>query len=99
MIDEQGNIINQTGQIIFYFWELIHGEPPKFFPFSEYSMEWIKGNYKGDVFNFNPCEDDLLDVDGRLVNTMGYLIDRSDNIIDKQGDLVFSRELLIEKSG
>lgn len=99
LIDKQGNIINQNGKIIFNFWECIQSEPPKFFNFTEWSMDWILGNHGEEIFSFDPCQDDIYDQDGHLVNTMGYLIDRSENIVSKQGDIVFSRELLGEKLG
>ena len=30
-------------------------------------------------------DDDLYDLDGRLINTKGYLIDKDDNIVDYYG--------------
>jgi len=44
-------------------------------------------------------ENDLYDIDGRLINTKGYLIDKDDNIIDYYGRVVFRRELLTENNG
>jgi len=44
-------------------------------------------------------DDDLYDLDGRLINTKGYLIDRDDNIIDYYGRIVFRKELLNEING
>jgi len=44
-------------------------------------------------------EDDLYDLDGRLINTKGYLIDKDENIIDYYGRIVFRKELLTENNG
>jgi hypothetical protein len=44
-------------------------------------------------------DDYLYDLDERLINTKGYLIDKDDNIVDYYGRIVFRKELLTENSG
>ena len=47
LIDPNGNIIHKKdGSIVWNFWELIHNEPPKIFPFTEFSLSWIRGHFK-----------------------------------------------------
>jgi hypothetical protein len=62
-------------------------------------MNWIKGTLDRDV-TLNPKHDDLFDLEGRRINTMGYLIDDSENVIDcYRGEVVFKRDLLELKYG
>ena len=98
LIDDHGNIVNKKGEIKFYFWELLFQEPPKIFSFTEFSIEWIKGRLDRDVTK-NPKHNDEFDLDGRRINTLGYLIDDSGNIVDKHGKEVFKREVLTQAYG
>lgn len=41
----------------------------------------------------------MYDLDGRLVNTRGYLIDADENIINTLGKVVFRKDLLSEHVG
>ena len=99
MIDDKGNIVNAKHEVIWNFWELAYLEPPKIFAFTEFSLSWIKGNLDRDVANFDPRDDELYDLDHRLINTAGYLIDKDENIIDYSGRVVFRKEVLTEKLG
>lgn len=85
LIDNHGNIIKYWNKkkdskkgdhthIMFNFWEIMFQEPPKIFKFTEFDINWIKGNLKHDVTK-NPKHDDEYDLEGRMINTMGYLID------------------------
>ena len=47
----------------------------------------------------NKRHNDEYDLDGRPINTMGYCIDVEENIVDREGGLVFKRELLLETKG
>jgi hypothetical protein len=95
LIDDRGSIINNKGETIWMFWELLNQEPPKIFSFTQWTTNWIKGNYDPRrILGFDPKEDFLYDDDKRLINTEGYLIDRSENIIDYYGRIVFKNELL-----
>ena len=98
LIDDHGNIIDKKGVIKFYFWELLFQEPPKIFKFTEFSIEWIKGRLDRDVTK-NPKHNDEFDLDGRRINTLGYLIDDSGNIVDKHGKEVLKREILTQAHG
>lgn len=93
-----GNIINKKSEIIFNFWELLYQEPPKIFEFTEFSIKWIKGRTPYDVTE-NPRHDDEIDLDGRKINTMGYLIDEGENIVDQFGKIVFRKAILNERYG
>lgn len=94
LMDERGNIIDNKGAIIWYAHELMYNEPPKIFPFSDFSMNWIKGNLDRDVTK-NARHDDEYDLDGRRINSMGYLIDYQDNIIDIFGGcVIFKKQVL-----
>jgi hypothetical protein len=100
LIDKIGNIINTKGEPVFMFWELIQLEPTKLFTFTEWTIDWIKGNYSPTrVLGFNPKEDYLYDDDQRMINTNGYLIDRGENIIDYYGRIVFKNDLLVVSKG
>ena len=94
LIDEQGNIIHAKNQsIMFNFWEIMFQEPPKIFSFTEFSLKWIMGRLDRDVTK-NPRHDDEFDLDGRMINTMGYLIDTAGNIVDKHNKVIFRKDIL-----
>ena len=98
MVDDKGNIVNKDGKVIFHFWEVLYNEPPKIFSFTEFSLEWIKGTLDRDVTK-NPFHDDEFDLGGRRINTLGYLIDRNDSIVDQHGKHVFKNDLLSNMYG
>ena len=56
-------------------------------------MRWIQGRLDRDVTK-NPRHDDEYDLEGRPINTMGYLVDRAGNVIDQNGKVVFRKEIL-----
>ena len=60
LINEHGSIVNKQGKVIFNFWEVLFNEPPKFFSFTEFSIDWIKGSLNRDVTK-NPLHDDETD--------------------------------------
>lgn len=99
LIDEYGNIINCHGTKIFNFWELIHLEPPKIFKFTEFSITWIKGKLFSNKPVLMPNIDKFWDIKGRVINTLYYLIDDADNIVDQYGNLVFNRDILSNYKG
>lgn len=66
---------------MFKFWEVFYQEPPKIFNFTQFSLSWIKGDLDRDVTK-NPRHDDEYDLQGRMINTLGYLIDTEGNIVD-----------------
>lgn len=62
-------------------------------------MQWIKGNMDRDVTQ-NPKHDDYFDLDGHRINTMGYLIDDHDNVVDVfRGAILFNKIILENKFG
>ena len=106
LIDEQGNIVSKgnkalktkAGKVMFNFWEIMYNEPPKIFEFTEFDLKWIKGRLDRDVTK-NPRHDDEYDLDGRMINSLGYLIDLSGNILDQNGKMVFRKEILKQAYG
>ena len=77
----------------------MYDEPMKIFEFTEFSLNWIKGHLDRDVTQ-NPKHDDEFDLDGRRINSMGYLIDRVGNVVDVfGGNIVFKKEILECKFG
>lgn len=102
LIDEAGNIVKYDTEgkrkIMFNFWEILYQEPPKIFKFTEFNIQWIKGRLDRDVTQ-NPKHDDEFDLDGRLINSLGYLIDVNGNIVDQHDKVVFRREILSNAYG
>ena len=99
LLDDKGNIIDKTGVIIWNSHELLFNEPPKIFKFTEFSMSWIKGRCDKDVTQ-NPMHNDEYDLDGRRINSCGYLVDHQDNIIDIfGGNIIFKKNILEKKYG
>lgn len=48
----------------------------------------------------NPKHDDEFDLEGQRINTMGYLIDDSGNIVDRWSkNIVFQKDILVERYG
>ena len=69
--------------------ELLYNEPPKLLKFTEFSILWIKGFMDRDVTK-NQRHDDYEDLNGQPINSMGYLIDERENVIDVfSGNVMF----------
>jgi hypothetical protein len=95
LIDKRGNIINKSGETIFKSHELMFNEPPKIFKFTEFSLNWIKGLLDKEVTKETKLNTDF-DMNGNHINSMGYLIDEFDNVIDVFGaNIVFKKDILI----
>lgn len=98
-MDSRGNIIDKRGDIIWRSHELLFNEPPKIFPFTEFSINWIMGTLGHDVRK-NPRHDDEFDLEGQRINTMGYLIDQAGNVVDRWSkNIVFQKEILEDRYG
>jgi hypothetical protein len=99
LVDRAGNIIDKNDQIIWRAHELMYNEPPKICEFTEFSMTWIRGNTAHDVKQ-NPQQNDEYDLDGRRINSLGYLIDQHENIVDVfGGNCLFKSQVLEKWSG
>ena len=98
LIDKKGNIVNEKNKVMFNFWEIMFQEPPKIFDFTEFDINWIKGNLDRDITK-NPRHDDEFDLDGKMINSLGYLVDLKGNIIDQYGKLVFRKDILYNAFG
>lgn len=99
LLDARGNIIDKSSDIIWRSHELMYNEPPKIFPFTEFSLNWIRGTLDRDVTQ-NPKHDDEYDLEGRRINTMGYLIDAEENVVDALSkNVVFKKDVLEDRYG
>lgn len=48
----------------------------------------------------NPRHDDEYDLDGQKINSMGYLVDSKDNIIDRWSkNILFNKDILQDRFG
>ena len=98
LIDEQGNVIDKDGKQIFENKHLYDDEIPKIFPFTKFNIKNILGDFEMDPLG-NPILDkdpqgNLVDRQGRRVNSKGYLIDKDGNVINKNGKKMFDKKLL-----
>lgn len=100
LLDRFGNIIHKTTkEVIWRSHELMYNEPPKIFRFTQFSMLWVRGFLDRDVTR-NPKHDDKVDLNMQPINTMGYLIDQNENVIDVfNGNVIFKREVLENRYG
>ena len=98
LVDQDGDILDRKGKVIFLKAHLKDGEFPKLFLFTKFNIDNITGD-----FEMSPLAEPILDQDkdgnfvdrkGRLVNPRGYLIDPEGNIIDQRGYPVFDKVVL-----
>ena len=86
LVDRMGNIVNKERQIIFRKASLMFNEPPKIFSFTKFNINEVKGkcNYDqvGEPLLDYSLKGQLIDLEGRCVNQMGYLIDQEHNVVD-----------------
>jgi hypothetical protein len=61
-------------------------------------LNWIKGALDRDV-TLNPLHNDEFDLMGRRINTLGYLINKEESIVDQHGKEVFKNEILTQYCG
>jgi hypothetical protein len=82
-------VIDKKGRQIFKKQHLVDDEIPKIFTFTSFNELNTKGEYDHDSKGFPILKKDsnsnLIDKDGRIVNSLGYLIDSSGNIFDNRG--------------
>lgn len=99
LIDINGNIVDKDGKKIFEKRQISpNGEIPKIFPFTKFNINNILGDFEMDPVG-NPIlekrsDGQFYDRQGRRVNSRGYFIDVSGNVIDKKGKIMFNKELL-----
>lgn len=98
LIDEFGNVIDKDGRQIFEKKHLESEEIPKIFPFTKFNVKNVLGDFEMDPLG-NPILDrdadgNLIDRQGRRVNSKGYLIDKDGNVINKHGKVMFKKDLL-----
>lgn len=99
LIDIHGNIVDKDGKKIFEKRQIsANGEIPKIFPFTKFNINNILGDFEMDPVG-NPIlekrsDGHFYDRQGRRVNSRGYFIDESGNVMDKKGKIMFNKELL-----
>merc|ERR1711998_19541 len=98
LIDEFGNVIDKDGRQIFEAKHLSDDEIPKIFPFTKFNIKNVLGDFEMDPLG-NPILDkdgkgNLVDRQGRRVNSKGYLIDGDGNVINRHGKLMFPKKIL-----
>ena len=77
----------------------MYNEPPKIFKFTQFSKLWISGYLDKDVTR-NPAHDDKVDLNGDAINTMGYLINQNEDVVDVfNGNTIFRRDVLESRYG
>ncbi|CAI2372672.1 unnamed protein product [Moneuplotes crassus] len=102
LIDEYGNIISNTGNILFQESEIKEdGEIPKIFPFTNFQISTIKGNLEeNSTGRVRILEEDsnggAIDNHDRRVNSKGYYTDEEGNILDRNGNIVIESYLVAE---
>lgn len=117
ILDYRGNIVDKNDNVVWHSHELMYNEPPKIFKFTEFSMNWIKGNLDVETFqkpskhikkkvntHFDEEKEQKVlveyDLDGNRVNTLGYLVDSTDNVIDVfRKNLLFKKDILEDRYG
>ena len=87
LIDAQGNIINTEGKRIWKKSDLKNGEFPKVFPFTKFNIARVQGDI--DVVGKA-----TVDKKGRAINTAGFLVDKSGNVVDIHMKVVFEKSVL-----
>ena len=98
LVDEFGNVIDKDGRQIFEAKHLSEDEIPKIFPFTKFNIKNVLGDFEMDPLG-NPILDkdaagNLIDRQGRRVNSKGYLIDKDGNVINRHGKLMFPKKIL-----
>jgi len=104
LVDRKGNIKTRKGQKLFNKDELDEtGEIPKLFKFTIFDQQGVSG-----TFQFNDDGSPILksretlpkgiflDDVGNRVTKHGYLVDLEGNIIDKKGNKVFDKKIVID---
>lgn len=105
MVNEKGYIVNKDGhmctrqgRVIFDKKFLKNGEFPKIFPFTRFDISRVLGDFDMDPTGVPMLVRDsngiFVDKLGRRVNTKGYLVDKSGNVIDVRGKVTFEKHLL-----
>jgi hypothetical protein len=98
LIDENRNVIDKDGKVIFEYKHLYEDDIPKIFPFTKFNIKNYLGDFEMDPLG-NPILDkdangNLIDRQGRRVNIKGYLIDKEGNVIDRWGKIMFMKYIL-----
>jgi hypothetical protein len=98
LIDSDGNVIDKDGRQIFEKRNLLQDEIPKILPCTKFNVKNVLGDFEMDPLG-NPILDkdakgNLMDRNGKKVNSKGYMIDTEGNVIDKHGKRMFDKQLL-----
>ena len=103
LVDKDGNVINQDGEILFYKHQLNEdGDIPKIFSFTYFNQSDVMGKYQIDPQTDLPvisedselAEGQYRDDEGAAVNRLGFLVQPEGHICDKGKRKVFDYEIL-----
>lgn len=98
LIDEFSNVVDKDGRQIFENKHLLNNEIPKIFPFTKFNVKNVMGDFEMDPLGVPILDRDasgnLIDNQGRRVNTKGYLVDKDGNVINKNGQKMFDKKIL-----
>ena len=91
-------MIDRDGKVLFLKSHLKDDEIPKIFPFTKFNIKNVLGDFEMDPLGQPILDRDnkgnLIDRQGRKVNSKGYLVDKDGNVINKHGKKVFEKHLL-----
>jgi hypothetical protein len=103
LVNDQGHVVAKNGQKIFDANHLDNGEIPKIFPFTKFNNKNVLGNFEMDPVGIPILGKDkkgnLIDSDGKKVNSKGFLVDDDGNIIDKRSGAVMFDKNVLDRDG
>ena len=98
LIDHLGNVIDKHSRIIFYKHQLEDDEIPKLFSFTRFTERYTKGKYELDPMDCliltKDDEGNYLDLEQKLVNSKGYILDKDGDVYNKYNKLMFKKKLI-----
>lgn len=96
LVDNDDNIIDKNGKLLFPKSCLLSNEFPKIFPFTKFNPNRITGDIERDdnqmpIINRDPKSKKAKDKQGRPINDFGFLINpKTNDVIDDKENPVFN---------
>jgi len=98
LVDNDGNITDKNGKLLFPKECLLNNEFPKIFAFTKFNPKRITGDYFRDqnnqmpILKKDPKTNQLKDKSGQPVNNFGFLINpKTGDVIDDKNNLVVNK--------